>query len=563
MRAANAAGVRTVIRKLTSLCINLAMIMERADEQVLPAVYLYVGAALKVSPTHLGLLTFCRAIVQAVSSPVSGVLGDYVNRRVIIGLGCIWWGAVTCIVAGVSDFHAAMICWACNGLGLAAVIPSSQSLLADLYPESERGVAFGWMYMVGAFGGMGGGLFATNVGGVIVAGMEGWRFSFLAVGIISGVVGALTLAASSDPRYPADVARAHAAWRVALARALAGGRSLSADADEAEPLTGRAQDASLGPVAATTITDGDNMHQRGNRGGGAGLATRAVAHTGGTKGAAVGRAPEGPAVAAAGVRRPEFSWAELKWVLQRKTFLIIVLQGIMGSTPWNALIFFTLWLQMLGFTDLQASILMAAFATGCALGLGLGGWVCDHLATWSPNHGRILGAQFSVFMGLPLSWLLIKGLPQGDFAAQIQTYDVLYGTVMFLMGLVISWCAPGCNSPMFAEIVPARLRSTVYAFDRSFEGALAACAAPAVGLLAEHAFGFEGTLRHPEEGMSEEVALSTEAMNRRNAGALGNALLVCCVVPWALAFVFYGLLHWTYAKDRAAGASGPLKAVSS
>ena len=46
--------------------------------------------------------------------------------------------------------------------------------------------------------------------------------------------------------------------------------------------------------------------------------------------------------------------------------------------------------------------------------------------------------------------------------------------------------AAGCrcgsnNSAMFADIVPEHLRSTVYAFDRSFEGAVAACAAPLVG----------------------------------------------------------------------------------
>ena len=39
------------------------------------------------------------------------------------------------------------------------------------------------------------------------------------------------------------------------------------------------------------------------------------------------------------------------------------------------------------------------------------------------------------------------------------------------------------NSAMFADIVPEHLRSTVYAFDRSFEGAVAACAAPLVGKL--------------------------------------------------------------------------------
>ena len=41
-----------------------------------------------------------------------------------------------------------------------------------------------------------------------------------------------------------------------------------------------------------------------------------------------------------------------------------------------------------------------------------------------------------------------------------------------------------------AQIVPPDLRNLVYAFDRSFEMAIAALAAPLVGILAEHVFGF-------------------------------------------------------------------------
>jgi hypothetical protein len=37
------------------------------------------------------------------------------------------------------------------------------------------------------------------------------------------------------------------------------------------------------------------------------------------------------------------------------------------------------------------------------------------------------------------------------------------------MGLLISWNAPATNNPIFAEIVPERLRTSIYAFDRCFE----------------------------------------------------------------------------------------------
>lgn len=37
------------------------------------------------------------------------------------------------------------------------------------------------------------------------------------------------------------------------------------------------------------------------------------------------------------------------------------MQGIVGSIPWTALVFFTLYLQLLGMTDFAASVLMALF----------------------------------------------------------------------------------------------------------------------------------------------------------------------------------------------------------
>ena len=40
--------------------------------QVLPAVYLFVGASLNATPSQLGTLTLCRALVQTMSSPLSG-----------------------------------------------------------------------------------------------------------------------------------------------------------------------------------------------------------------------------------------------------------------------------------------------------------------------------------------------------------------------------------------------------------------------------------------------------------------------------------------------------------
>ncbi len=52
----------------------------------------------------------------------------------------------------------------------------------------------------------------------------------------------------------------------------------------------------------------------------------------------------------------------------------IPLQGIVGSAPWNALVFNTLYLQLLGMTDFQASLISALFLAGTAIGALVRWW---------------------------------------------------------------------------------------------------------------------------------------------------------------------------------------------
>lgn len=91
-------------------------------------------------------------------------------------------------------------------------------------------------------------------------------------------------------------------------------------------------------------------------------------------------------------------------------------------------------------------------------------------------------------------------------------------------------------------------------------GALASCAAPLVGLLAERYFGFDGTAARSADGeratsqcaadrlceLSKLLAVYLEKCcclavdtNLTKAKALGNALLVFLLVPWTLCFLFY------------------------
>ena len=62
------------------------------------AAFKFIGAALGATPTQLGQITLSRALVQAASSPMAGLLGDRLDRVHLIATGCLLWAACTAAI---------------------------------------------------------------------------------------------------------------------------------------------------------------------------------------------------------------------------------------------------------------------------------------------------------------------------------------------------------------------------------------------------------------------------------------------------------------------------------
>ncbi|CAG9462739.1 unnamed protein product [Pedinophyceae sp. YPF-701] len=559
-------------RMRTTVMVNLASVLERADEQLLPAVFKWVGCSFHASPRRLSLITMCRALMQALASPVGGFLGHWADRTRVIAAGCFIWGTCTLLFSLASSVPVGMFVWAWNGIGLSMVIPSTQSLVADYYSDSTRGRAFGLLYLTGSIGGMLGAVFATNTSSLgTVLGVEGWRMAFRGVSLFAILTGIGTLAFAVDPSVLQRAAQKPSG-------------AVPAPGSEAEGGSAHAASAALLSSArhrkTDSISDGPEVSERGADAGGDGSAVGPIA----------AHVPKGGHSCAEVV-------AELRTVMLVPTFVIIILQGIVGSTPWNALVFMTLYFQLIGMSDMAASVCVIAFLAGASAGGLLGGVLGDLAATRYPRHGRVVVAQISVFLGIPFSFLILKGLPPiPEPPASPDATVAVYIVSLVVFGLVHTWTAPGCNNPVFAEIVPARLRNLIYAFDRSFEGALAALGAPVVGALAE-LYGFRGDAStgdckpHDDPGAPDVGAAvpaprnlhsalvsaagdavraaltdapqdttpaptddgggaSTREEDLEKAAALGSAMLICMVVPWTMCFLIYTGLHFTYPKDR-------------
>lgn len=90
----------------TVAVLNAASILEKADEQLMPSVYREIATTFHASPTDLGSLTFSRAVLQAIASPCFGLLGDTLDRRIVVALGACFWGFAALALGHASSWPA-------------------------------------------------------------------------------------------------------------------------------------------------------------------------------------------------------------------------------------------------------------------------------------------------------------------------------------------------------------------------------------------------------------------------------------------------------------------------
>jgi MFS family permease len=215
-------------------------------------------------------------------------------------------------------------------------------------------------------------------------------------------------------------------------------------------------------------------------------------------------------------------WRDVISVLRIPTIWAAILQGVTGTMPWVVMGFFLInWMnEELGFSvelrfdDLthSAPLFFAAIVVGAAISNILGGIIGDWAERVSPRYGRTAIGQFSVFSGVPLTYLLFS-------QAENMTVGQLFA-LCFFTALMIGWAGRGAKEPMMQAVVPPELRSSDYSVTSVIEGGLSATAGLIAGALADR-IGFT------------------------------QALIWTIPVPWIVCGLLFSLFYFTYPKDAA------------
>eukprot|EP00392_Amoebophrya_sp_AT5.2_P016004 g16240.t1 len=229
-----------------------------------------------------------------------------------------------------------------------------------------------------------------------------------------------------------------------------------------------------------------------------------------------------------------------KKVLQLPSFAVMIGQGIFGGTPWQAMMFLNMYWLTLGFTNSQAATIAATTHIGGIFGPLIGGALGDYASRKVSNsQGRVVVAQTSVLLGIPL-WCLL--LNQNVIDRNHMGNAILIG---FLFYLCATWTTYAANRPICAELVSnSAERAQVVGMWVLIEGCFASVlGAPIVGLVSE-AFGYK---LDPNKVPDSATHMAQE---HTNAQALSGALVGLGVVCWSVCLAMWTFMYFTFPKDK-------------
>jgi MFS family permease len=181
--------------------LSAVSLVEGMDDAMLPAVAYAMQDDLDLSLTAITSMSMIQALTMAAFAPLWGTLADkeVVSRKLLIVVGCLLQGVVTVLLAFTSDYPWMMVLRALNGVMLASLKPIAVSMLSGLTSETNRGKSFAWIPFSASLGMMLGFVIGAPISRKEVAGMDGWRISFIGIGAVSIIVGALVHVLMVEP----------------------------------------------------------------------------------------------------------------------------------------------------------------------------------------------------------------------------------------------------------------------------------------------------------------------------------------------------------------------------
>ncbi|MGQ9723143.1 MAG: MFS transporter [Candidatus Jordarchaeum sp.] len=489
-------------KKGTMASLGLAFFVNNAETQALPTYFTSIGREFAVARTALGFITTARSIVQTITLPIWGYLSDRYSRKKVLLAGILIWAFTTFLVAMSGNYEQLIFFRLLTGLGLAAIVPTAFSIIVDIYKPEVRGRYFGVFWLLGMLGivvvvPILGALDAQSITG----GIESNLTQLLFLQYIPGFLNLLNNALVVD--YFLKQTLYLGAWRTgfwmlgAVCLVIAGVVWVFLK----EPVRGGAEKELMDVITKENV------------------------------------------------EKFKIDRKSVGGILRIPTMWVIIAQGLTGYFPWIVYqVWLIHWLESVRYlTPGQATLVFAMIVLGSAISSVIGGFLGDKAELRFPRRGRIIIAQISVFIGIPLSWVIL-------FVLQEFT---LFLIVAFITAVLINWPGSAAVYPIVAAVNKPEVRSTAWSFEQTFEQGLSAFAAILVGFFADNInagiAGFSMSWVSPYIGfwlIFGTPVLYLILVLFVSGQSLTYSMAVFVIIPWTLSFLFWFLGYRYYPRDK-------------
>jgi MFS family permease len=176
------------------LLLAMANVLNAVDRTLVSLLAELIKQDLGISDTSLGLLTgFAFAVFFVLAGIPIARWADRGDRRRILALGIGLWSLMTAVFGLGTGFTMLLLARIGVGIGEAAAVPTSMSLIADYFPPQRRTRAVS-IFQSAVFLG----LVVTAIAGW-VAHQYGWRTAFVAAGAVGIVLAFVVFFTLAEP----------------------------------------------------------------------------------------------------------------------------------------------------------------------------------------------------------------------------------------------------------------------------------------------------------------------------------------------------------------------------
>lgn len=175
--------------------IFLINVVNVADRSIMGVLLESIREEMELSDTQIGLLSgLAFALFYAVAGIFLARVSDLYDRRIVLSVSVFIWSCMTALTGAVNSFGQFFLARMGVGIGEASAVPTSNAMIADYFPPTQRSLALA-IFIAGSFLGV---LAGSALGGY-VGQHYGWRWAFVAAAVPGIPLALITLLTLRDP----------------------------------------------------------------------------------------------------------------------------------------------------------------------------------------------------------------------------------------------------------------------------------------------------------------------------------------------------------------------------